>query len=118
MAMKSISFLILVAVAVIPFSTSGETGPAQSGGKPTRISVKNLTCEQYSALPDDIRPLVAGWVRGFYYRESWKDAWIFEVDRARMAVAALNEACKQTPEASFRYKLNQVLKQVELKSSP
>jgi HdeA/HdeB family len=114
MAMKSISFLILVAVAVIPFSTTGETAPAQTGEKSKRVSVKNLTCEQYAALPEDIRPLVAGWVRGFYYRESWKDAWIFDVDQARIAVAALNEACKKTPEASFRYKLNQVVKQIGL----
>jgi len=35
-------------------------------------------------------------------------------------VAALDDACKQTPEASFRYKLNQVIKRIETakKSSP
>ncbi|HYV65336.1 MAG TPA: HdeA/HdeB family chaperone [Myxococcales bacterium] len=114
MTMRSVAGLILLAVLAVPLSTSGETASEQTGGESARVSVKNLTCEQYAALPDDIRPLVAGWVRGFYYRESWKDAWIFDVEQARKAVAALNEACKQTPEASFRYKLNQVVKQIGL----
>lgn len=118
--MKSIPVLVLVAVLVSPFSTSGETAPAQTGAQPARVSVKNLTCEQYEALPDDIRPLVAGWVHGFYYRERWKDAWMLDVERARRTVAALNDACKQTPSASFRYKFAQVIKQVQVanKSSP
>ena len=55
--MKPASVLVLVALLASPFSTSGETGPAQTGGKPTGISVKNLTCEQYAALPDDASPL-------------------------------------------------------------
>ena len=77
------------------------------------ISVKNLTCRQYANLPDDVRPLVAGWVRGFYYRESWRDSWLLDVDRARAAFTALNEACKRSPGASFRYKLGEVAKQIE-----
>ena len=110
--------MILVAATVVPVSTSGETAPAQTGAKSPRVSVKNLTCEQDAALPDDIRPLVAGWVRGFYYRESWKDAWMLDVDWARRAFAALNDACKQTPEASFRYKLNQVIRQIGTAKKP
>ena len=113
--MKSIHLFILLALLICPHSSPGKTEPQKQP-----VSVKNLTCQQYASLPDDVRPLVAGWVRGFYYRESWKDTWLLDVDRARTAFTALNEACKQSPAASFRYKLGEVVKQIEVakKSSP
>ena len=106
--MRSIRLFILLALLIGPHSSLGKTGPQKK-----TVSVKSLTCQQYASLPDDVRPLVAGWVRGFYYRESWKDAWLLDVDRARTAYTALSEACKQSPAASFRYKLGEVAKQIE-----
>jgi len=112
---KSIHALVLLALLAAPHSSPGETAPQEQP-----ISVKSLTCQQYANLPDDVRPLVAGWVRGFYYRESWRDSWLLDVDRARTAFKALDQACKQSPAASFRYKLGEVVKQIEAakKSSP
>ncbi len=102
--MKSIPALVLIALTLGPIRARAEDA------QPKRIGLKNLTCEEWQGLPGDIRPMVAAWIHGFYYRERWKDAWMLDVDRARSTLAALDEACKQTPQASFRYKLGEVLK--------
>ena len=102
--MKSIHVLVLVALTLGPIRARAEAA------QPKGVSLKHLTCQEYENLPGDIRPMVAAWIHGFYYREGWKDAWMLDIDRARRTLAALDEACKETPQASFRYKLGEVLK--------
>jgi hypothetical protein len=99
---------------------AGRAAAEEGAPKPAhaKISVKNLSCGDYLGLPDDIRPVIAGWVHGFYYRESWKDAWELDPERARSILSALNDACKDTPLASFRYKLTDVVKKIHSKATP
>jgi hypothetical protein len=113
-----------VTLTAIPLHALAKEGAPQQGAAPAPtsaqakpISMKNLSCQQYLSLPDDIRPMVAAWVHGFYYRESWTDAWMLDLDRARAILAALNDACKESPGASFRYKLSEVVKKSRAKGS-
>lgn len=115
--MRSLAIVILIALAVSSVRlVAAEGAPAKGAAQAPpaaqakRVSVKNLLCGEYLRLPDDIRPMVAAWVHGYYYREGWKDAWELDLDRARSLLAALNDACKETPRASFRYKFAEVVK--------
>ena len=114
--MRSVSGVVLLTLTVSPIHALAAEGSSQPGATPAAqtaqakpISIKNLSCGQYLKLPDDIRPIVAGWVHGFFYRERGNDAWELDPDRARSLLAALNDACKETPGASFRYKFGDVL---------
>ena len=122
--MRSNSVLVLLTLTVIPIRALAAEGapqpgatPAPQAGEAKPISVKNLSCGQYLKLPDDIRPMVAAWVHGFFYRQHGNDAWVLDPDRARSLLAALNDACKETPGASFRYKFGDVLKKNSAKGS-
>jgi len=115
--MRSTSVLVLLTLTVIPIRALAAEGTPQPGSAPApqaaqakAISIRNLSCGQYLKLPDDIRPMVAAWVHGFFYRQQGNDAWVLDPDRARKILAALNDACKETPGASFRYKFGEVLK--------
>jgi len=115
--MRLNSVLVLLILTVVPIHALAAEGTPQPGATPAPqaaqakpISLKNLSCGQYLKLPDDIRPMVAAWVHGFFYRQSGNDAWVLDPDRARRLLAALNDACKETPGASFRYKFGEVLK--------
>jgi|SRR5215471_8827578 len=120
--MRSVPVLLLLSLTASPIRSVAAEGapkqnaPASQSAKP--ISIKNLSCGQYLKLPDDIRPMVAAWVHGFYYRQSGNDAWVLDPDRARSVLGALNDACKDAPGASFRYKFGEVLQKISAKGSP
>jgi len=122
--MRSVPVLLLLSLTASPIcslaaeGTPKQNAPASQSAQAKPISIKNLSCGQYLKLPDDIRPMVAAWVHGFYYRQSGNDAWVLDPDRARSVLGALNDACKDAPGASFRYKFGEVLQKISAKASP
>jgi HdeA/HdeB family len=69
-----------------------------------RVDVKNLTCKDFVALPDDIRPMLVAWVYG-YSRAGGESNWLLDSAKARSFVTSVQEACEKAPQASFRYKV-------------
>jgi hypothetical protein len=43
---------------------------------PKKVDIKNLNCESFLALPDDVRPVVVAWVHG--YTRAGGENWVFE----------------------------------------
>jgi len=77
--------------------------------EPKRIDVKNLSCKDWLALPDDVRPLVVAWVHG--YTRAGGENWVFEAGSGREFIASVQAKCERHPEASFRYQVMQTAKE-------
>jgi hypothetical protein len=84
-----------------------------------RVDVKNLSCKDFVALPDDIRPMLVAWVYG-YSRAGGESNWLLDSAKARSFVTSVQEACEKAPQASFRYKVLDAAKarQAEAKKKP
>ena len=74
-----------------------------------KVDIKNLSCEAFLALPDDVRPLVVAWTHG--YTRAGGESWILDVASAREFVATVHARCKDMPQGSFRYQILEVSKQ-------
>ncbi len=73
-----------------------------------RVDIKNLSCEAFLAQPDDIRPMLVAWVHG--YTKAGGENWILDPARARTFVSSVEDLCKTSPKASFRYQVLQTAK--------
>ena len=100
---RRISSLVLATSLTLAAAASARAG------EPTSFSARHMTCEQFGALPADVQPLVIAWIAGKNHQTGTLDAWVIEVDAARLVVAEVTAACKETPAASFRYKVKAVI---------
>lgn len=73
-----------------------------------QVDVKNLSCETFLAEPDDIRPMLVAWVHG--YTHAGGENWVVDPATARAFVASVEDRCKASPKASFRYQVLETAK--------
>jgi hypothetical protein len=83
--------------------------PAARAAEPASFSAKHMTCEQFGSLPADVQPLVIAWIAGKNHQPGTLDAWVIGVEDSRRVVAEVTAACRETPAASFRYKVKAVI---------
>jgi HdeA/HdeB family protein len=77
--------------------------PAQAEDQPKKVDIKNLSCESFLALPDDVRPVVVAWVHG--YTRAGGENWVFQAGEGKAFIASVEDKCKKAPKASFRYQV-------------
>lgn len=94
-----------VAVALLALPAAAQADEATA--KP--MDVKRMSCKDFRALPDDIRPVVAAWVHG-YSRQTSSNAWVLDTARVKSFLANLDAACDAAPAASFSYKVLELTK--------
>jgi hypothetical protein len=77
--------------------------------QPKHVDIKNLNCEDFLALPDDVRPAVVAWVHG--YTRAGGENWVFQAGEGKAFIGSVEEKCKASPKASFRYQVLQTAKE-------
>jgi hypothetical protein len=77
--------------------------------QPKRVDIKNLSCEDFLALPDDVRPIVVAWVHG--YTRAGGENWVFQAGDGKAFIGSVEDKCKKAPKASFRYQVLETAKE-------
>lgn len=77
--------------------------------QPKRVDLKNLSCEDFLALPDDVRPVVVAWVHG--YTRAGGENWVFQAGDGKAFIGSVEDKCKKAPKASFRYQVLETAKE-------
>jgi hypothetical protein len=77
--------------------------------QPRKVDIKNLNCEDFLALPDDVRPVVVAWVHG--YTRAGGENWVFQQGEGKAFIGSVEDKCKASPKASFRYQVLQTAKE-------
>jgi len=77
--------------------------------QPKRLDIKNLNCEDFLALPDDVRPAVVAWVHG--YTRAGGEKWVFQAGEGKAFIGSVEDKCKKAPKASFRYQVLETAKE-------
>jgi len=71
--------------------------------QPKKVDIKNLSCQDFMALPDEVRPVVVAWVHG--YTRAGGENWVYQVGDGKAFVASVQDKCTKAPNASFRYQV-------------
>ena len=82
---------------------------ARAEDQPKKLDIKNLSCEDFLALPDDVRPMVVAWTHGF--TRAGGENWVFQAGDGKAFVASVQDKCTKSPKASFRYQVLQTAKE-------
>ena len=82
---------------------------ARAEDQPKRVDIKNLSCESFLAMPDDVRPVVVAWVHG--YTRAGGENWIYQVGEGKAFISSVEDKCKKAPKASFRYQVLETAKE-------
>jgi HdeA/HdeB family protein len=82
---------------------------AEEEAKPKRVDIKNLSCEDFLALPADVQPVVVAWVHG--YTRAGGENWVFQAGEGKAFIASVEEKCTKSPKASFRYQVLETAKE-------
>jgi len=77
--------------------------------QPKKVDIKNLNCEDFLALPDEVRPVVVAWVHG--YTRAGGENWVFQAGDGKAFIGSVEDKCKASPKASFRYQVLQTAKE-------
>lgn len=91
-------------------ATPEKPGRSPDGAKPDTFTVKTAICRDFLALAPNVRGLVTAWTAGRYYQSKTTDTWMLDEASATKVLATVEEECRKTPEASFRYKVVGVVK--------
>ena len=84
-------------------------GTARAEDQPKKVDIKNLSCESFLALPDDVRPVVVAWVHG--YTRAGGETWVFQAGEGKAFIGSVEDKCKKAPKASFRYQVMETAKE-------
>jgi hypothetical protein len=84
--------------------------PSPDGAKSDKFTVKTAICRDFLALAPNVRGLVTAWTAGRYYQSKTTDTWMLDEASATKVLATVEEECRKTPDASFRYKVVGVVK--------
>lgn len=113
--MKSARILILLLAAALapaagaaPGASEATAAPAPARKAPRRV--KDVSCERYLQLPQNARPMLIGWEIGQGHRRGSFAAWLVDAEKASALVAAVADACRKAPDASFWYTVKAQLK--------
>jgi len=82
---------------------------ARAEDQPKKVDIRNMNCEEFLALPDDVRPMVVAWVHG--YTRAGGGNWVFQAGEGKAFVAAVEEKCTKAPKASFRWQVTQTARE-------
>ena len=77
--------------------------PARAEDQPKKVDIRNLSCQDFMALPDEVRPVVVAWVHG--YTRAGGENWVYQVGDGKAFVASVQDKCTKAPNASFRYQV-------------
>lgn len=77
--------------------------------QPKKLDIKNLNCADFLALPDDVRPAVVAWVHG--YTRAGGENWVFQAGEGKAFIGSVEDKCKASPKASFRYQVLETAKE-------
>jgi len=84
-------------------------GAARAEDQPKKVDIKNLSCEDFLALPDDVRPVVVAWVHG--YTRAGGENWVFQAGEGKAFIGSVQDKCTKAPKASFRYQVLETAKE-------
>jgi hypothetical protein len=98
---------LVVAVSLVPglahaAPQAGGSSDKAAAVKTTQFSVKSGSCREFLSLPDGLRGLVVAWTAGRYHALG---RWVLDEASAVQVVSGVEQACKASPEASFRYQV-------------
>ena len=83
-------------------------GTAWAEDQPKKLDIRNLSCEDFLALPDDVRPMVVAWVHGF--TRAGGGNWVFQAGDGKAFVGAVQDKCTKAPKSSFRWQVTEEAK--------
>jgi hypothetical protein len=84
---------------------------ARAEDQPKKIDIRNLSCEDFLALPDDVRPMVVAWVHGF--TRAGGENWVFQAGQGKAFVAAVQDRCTKAPKSSFRWQVTETAREAQ-----
>ena len=84
---------------------------ARAEDQPKKLDIRNLSCEEFLALPDDVRPMVVAWVHGF--TRAGGANWVFQAGQGKAFVASVEGKCTKAPKASFRWQVTETAKEAQ-----
>ena len=84
---------------------------AARADQPKTLDIRNLSCEDFLALADDVRPMVVAWVHGF--TRAGGGNWVFQAGEGKAFVASVEDKCTKAPKASFRLQVTQTAKEAQ-----
>lgn len=93
------STLSMAVLSGVLLSTSMITPVLAATHKPAK-----MTCEEFAALDDTVKPKVVYWAEGFNRKGKPVDA-VVDIDATDKLVPMLVTECKETPKATFWQKI-------------
>jgi len=84
---------------------------ARAEDQPKKIDIRNMSCEDFLGLPDDVRPMVVAWVHGF--TRAGGANWVFQAGQGKAFVAAVEGKCTKAPKSSFRWQVTETAKEAQ-----
>lgn len=98
------STVTIAVLSGVLLSTSMITPVLAATHKPAR-----MTCEEFTALDDTVKPKVVYWAEGFNRKGKPIDA-VIDVEETDKVIPVLVTECQKTPKASLLKKLDAVKK--------
>jgi len=86
-------------------------GSAWAEDQPKKIDIRNMSCEDFLGLPDDVRPMVVAWVHGF--TRAGGGNWVFQAGQGKAFVAAVEDKCTKAPKSSFRWQVTETAREAQ-----
>lgn len=96
--MRSLLVRTLIGASTLALATLAWGGSAQAA-KSTTPNAKNMTCEQFLALGEEIQPRVVYWIDG-YSKSGKLEKSEVDVRSFERPVAVVVTACKKAPKAT------------------
>jgi len=84
---------------------------ARAEDQPKKIDIRNMSCEDFLALADDVRPMVVAWVHGF--TRAGGGNWVFQAGQGKAFVASVEDKCTKAPKSSFRWQVTQTAREAQ-----
>lgn len=102
--MRRLSIPLAAALAAIPLDAAAQAKTAEPAAAAPRrfVNLHDLSCEQYMALEDTLRPPVVWYIAGDY-KAAGPLARSFDPEVVPGAGAAVWTECKNHPQANLRY---------------
>lgn len=106
---KRLSLVRTLAVPmVVALAALGLVSVSHAAKATKTWKAKDMTCEDFLALGDEVRPGVVYWLEGYSQSGKLEDAEI-DVDAIQRPIAVLITECHKTPKASLLQKLKEHL---------
>ena len=84
---------------------------ARAEDQPKKIDIRNMSCEDFLGLPDDVRPMVVAWVHG--YTRAGGENWVFQAGQGKAFIALVEDKCTKAPKSSFRWQVTETAREAQ-----